>query len=199
VVIAANSGAKGSDFLGPDEVLACSGAFNLYALAPERRITHLFSGGPISRGVDFVPHYSFAEYDAAIGSDPDLIVIPYLPFRDAPEYQTIMTWVRAHAGPRTILLSVCAGALNLADTGLLANRSATTQHVVACRFRPWEYSGSVQSSIALYTPAEPMINGKRVSPVPRSVSSPLSRSAQCAARGRRPGRLARVSRLLVVK
>jgi hypothetical protein len=72
------------------------------------------------RGVDFVPHYSFAEYDAAIGSDPDLIVIPYLPFRNAPEYQTIMAWVRAHAGPRTILLPVCAGALNLADTGLLA-------------------------------------------------------------------------------
>jgi putative intracellular protease/amidase len=130
VVIAANSGAEGSDFLAPYEVLARSGAFNLYAIAPERRITHLFSSGPILRGVDFVPHYSFAEYDAAIGSDPDLIVIPYLPFAEAPEYQTIMAWIRAHAGPRTILLSVCAGAKNLADTGLLAGRSATTHHYV---------------------------------------------------------------------
>lgn len=130
VVIAANSGAEGSDFLGPYEVLARSGAFNLYALAPERRITHLFAGGPSLRGVDFVPHYSFAEYDAAIGSDPDLIVIPYLPFRQGPEYEAIMAWVRDHAGPNTILLSVCAGALNLADTGLLAGRTATTHHYV---------------------------------------------------------------------
>jgi putative intracellular protease/amidase len=131
IVIAANSGAEGSDFLGPYEVLARSGAFNLYAIAPQRRITHLFSGGPIVRGVDFVPHYSFAEYDAAIGSDPDLIVIPYLPFRQGPEYETIMAWVRAHAGERTILLSVCAGALNLADTELLDGRSATTHHYVS--------------------------------------------------------------------
>jgi AraC family transcriptional regulator, transcriptional activator FtrA len=84
------------------------------------------------RGVDFVPHYSFAEYDAAVGSDPDLIVIPYLPFRDAPEYQTIRTWVRAHAGSHTILLSVCAGASNLADTGLLTKRSATTHPMCSC-------------------------------------------------------------------
>jgi AraC family transcriptional regulator, transcriptional activator FtrA len=39
-----------------------------------------------------------------------------------------MSWVRAHAGPRTTLLSICAGAKNLADTGLLAGHKATTHH-----------------------------------------------------------------------
>lgn len=128
VVIAANSGTEGSDFLAPYAVLGTSGAFNLYAVAPERRITHLFPGGTLVRGVDVVPHYSFAEYDTAIGSDPDLIVIPFMPYKQAPEYQTILKWIRAHAGPRTILLSICAGAENLADTGLLDGRSATTHH-----------------------------------------------------------------------
>lgn len=128
VVVAANSGTEGSDFLAPYAVLATSGAFNLYAVAPERRITHLFPGGTFMRGVDVVPHYSFAEYDAGIGSDPDLIVIPYMPNTQAPEYATILAWIRAHAGPRTILLSICAGATNLADTGLLGGRSATTHH-----------------------------------------------------------------------
>jgi AraC family transcriptional regulator, transcriptional activator FtrA len=128
VVIAANSGTEGSDFLAPYAVLATSGAFNVYAVAPERQITHLFPGSPLLRGVDVVPHYSFSQYDTTIGNDPDLIVIPFLPFQNAPEYQTIMTWIRAHAGPRTILLSICAGAKNLADTGLLAGRSATTHH-----------------------------------------------------------------------
>jgi AraC family transcriptional regulator, transcriptional activator FtrA len=128
VIIAANSGTEGSDFLAPYEVLARSGAFNLYAVAPERHITHLFPGGPLLRGVDFVPHYAFAEYDSAIGSDPDLIVIPFLLSQQASEYQAILTWIRAHAGPNTILLSICAGAQNLADTGLLTGRSATTHH-----------------------------------------------------------------------
>jgi AraC family transcriptional regulator, transcriptional activator FtrA len=128
VIIATNSGTEGSDFLAPYAVLATSGAFNLYAVAPERKITHLFPGSPLLRGVDFVPHYSFTEYDTAIGHDPDLIVIPFLPYEQAPEYQTIMTWIRTHAGPRTLVLSICAGAKNLADTGLLAGRSATTHH-----------------------------------------------------------------------
>jgi putative intracellular protease/amidase len=128
VIIAANSGTEGSDFLAPYEVIATSGAFNLYAIAPERRITHLFPGSPLLRGVDIMPHYSFAEYDTAIGSDPDLIVIPFMPFEQAPEYQKIMAWIRAHAGPHTILLSICAGAKNMTDTGLLAGRSVTTHH-----------------------------------------------------------------------
>jgi AraC family transcriptional activator FtrA len=95
VVIAANSGTEGSDFLAPYAVLGTSGAFNLYAVAPERRITHLFPGGTLVRGVDVVPHYSFAEYDTVIGSDPDLIVIPFMPYEQAPEYQTIMKWIRS--------------------------------------------------------------------------------------------------------
>ena len=127
VVITANSGTEGSDFLAPYAVLGTSGAFNLYAVAPERRITHLFPGGTLVRGVDVVPHYSFAEYDAAIGHNPDLIVIPFMPYKQAPEYQTILQWIRAHAGPRTILLSICAGAKNLANTGLLAGRFVTTE------------------------------------------------------------------------
>jgi AraC family transcriptional regulator, transcriptional activator FtrA len=128
VVIAANSGTEGSDFLAPYAVIGASGAFNLYAVAPERRITHLFPGGTLVRGVDVVPHYSFAEYDAAIGSDPDLIVVPFMPYKQAPEYQTILQWIRAHVGPHTILLSICAGAENLADTGLLDGHSTTTHH-----------------------------------------------------------------------
>jgi putative intracellular protease/amidase len=129
VVIAANSGTEGSDFLAPYAVLGTSRAFNLYAVAPEQQITHLFPGRQALRGVDVVPHYSFDGYDAAIGGAPDLIVIPFLPNDQAPEYQEILQWVRAHAGPDTILLSICAGAMTLAETGLLDGRTATTHHL----------------------------------------------------------------------
>jgi Transcriptional regulator containing an amidase domain and an AraC-type DNA-binding HTH domain len=128
VIIAANSGTEGSDFLAPYEVIGRSQAFNLYAVAPERELTHLFPGSPMLRGVDMLPHYSFAQYDAQIGHDPDLIVIPFLPFSQAAEYQQILDWVRRHAGPDTTVLSICAGATNLADTGLLAGRKVTTHH-----------------------------------------------------------------------
>jgi AraC family transcriptional regulator, transcriptional activator FtrA len=128
VVIAANRGSEGSDFLAPYAVIAQSGAFNLYAVAPERRITHLFPGRPSQRGVDIMPHYSFADYDAAVGGAPDLIVIPYLPFEQDPEYPLILEWIRRHAGPNTIVLSICAGAKAVADTGLLDGRRATTHH-----------------------------------------------------------------------
>lgn len=134
VVIAANSGTEGTDFLAPYEVLGASGAFNLYAVAPERRITHLFSGNPLLRGVDFVPHYSFAQYDQAIGAAPDLIVIPFMPEQDAPEYGSIVDWIRSHARPDTILLAICAGSFNLADTGLLDGRTVTTHHNYFARF-----------------------------------------------------------------
>ncbi len=127
VLLAANSGAEASDFLAPYAVLARSGAFNLYAVAPERRITHLFTSG---RGVDFMPHYSFAEYDHEIGGDPDLIVIPFLASDQHAEYQSILAWIRSHAGPHTIVLSICAGAKNLADTGLLDGHKATSHHYV---------------------------------------------------------------------
>jgi transcriptional regulator GlxA family with amidase domain len=128
VVIAANSGTEGSDFLAPYEVLARSGAFNIYAVAPQRKITHLFPGTPLARGVDIVPHFSFAEYDATISRNPDVIVIPFLPFEQAAEYQTIMQWIRDHSGSDTLLVSICAGAKNLADTGLLDGHRATTHH-----------------------------------------------------------------------
>ncbi|HMQ29119.1 MAG TPA: DJ-1/PfpI family protein [Chloroflexaceae bacterium] len=135
VIVAANSGTEGTDFLAPYEVLATSGAFNLYAVAPERRLTHLFPGAQSQRGVDFVPHYSFAEYDRAFGAAPDLIVVPYMPFDQAPEYQVILDWIRANAGPDTTLLTICGGLLNLADTGLLDGRTATTHHNVFAPMR----------------------------------------------------------------
>src|SRR5262245_10731666 len=72
VVIAANSGTEGSDFLAPYAVLGASGAFNLYAITPERRITHLFPGGTLVRVVDVVRHYSFADYVTDVGRATDL-------------------------------------------------------------------------------------------------------------------------------
>jgi AraC family transcriptional regulator, transcriptional activator FtrA len=117
-IIASNQGTEISDFLAPFEVFATTGAFNVYAVAPERIFIPFMWGG-----LDIMPHYSFAELDQLLGTDPDVIVIPFI--KD-PENPVIVQWIRDHAGPDTLVVSICAGAHVLAATGLLDGGLVTT-------------------------------------------------------------------------
>ncbi len=124
VVLASNRTTESTDFLAPFEVLAASGAFNVYAVAPERRVSHLFPGT-----LDILPHYGFAEYAQAIGRAPDLIVVPFIP--DAGEHERpLLAWIREHAGEHTIILTICGGSMVLAETGLLEGQRATSHQSV---------------------------------------------------------------------
>jgi transcriptional regulator GlxA family with amidase domain len=128
VIVVSAHGAEITDALPTFDILARSGAFNVYVVAPERTLLH-FIGSNLDgdTGLDFVPHYSFAGYDATIGKDPDLIAIPYEGIDAATgKDPALLTWVRAHAGPRTTLLGICVGSSILADTGLLDGHAATT-------------------------------------------------------------------------
>jgi AraC family transcriptional regulator, transcriptional activator FtrA len=117
-IIASNQGTEISDFLAPYEVFATTGAFNVYAVAPERTFTPFMWGG-----LDIMPHYSFAELDQLLGANPDVIVIPYIA---DPENPTIVQWIRDHAGPNTLVVSICGGAYVLAGTGLVDGKQVTT-------------------------------------------------------------------------
>ena len=132
VVVAGTRGTEIIDFLPPYEILATSGAFNVYAVAPERRVLPFSTALHVLSGLDFVPHHSFEEYDRVIGTDPDLIVIPALRGYDPAKDAAILAWLQRHAGPQTTFLSICAGAAILADTGLMDGHTATgTYHRVA--------------------------------------------------------------------
>jgi transcriptional regulator GlxA family with amidase domain len=76
--------------------------------------------------LDFLPHFSYAEYESQIGRDPDLIVIPGMPGYSPERDAAVVNWIRAHAGPRTTVLGICIGGIVLADTGLLDGHTATT-------------------------------------------------------------------------
>jgi AraC family transcriptional regulator, transcriptional activator FtrA len=128
VLVAGTRGTEIIDFLPPYEILASSGAFNVYAVAPERRVLPFSTALHVLSGLEFIPHYSFTEYDQAIGTSPDLIVIPALRGYDPSRDAAILTWVQHHAGPRTILLTICAGAGILADTGLMDGHAATATY-----------------------------------------------------------------------
>jgi putative intracellular protease/amidase len=125
LVVAGNAATESSDLLGPYEVLATSGAFNLYVVAPERRLTPLVPQPHCCGPLDLVPHYSFAEYDRAIGVGPDLIVVPFIPYADTAD-AAVLTWLRERPGNETVILSICGGAKMVADAGLFAGHRATS-------------------------------------------------------------------------
>jgi putative intracellular protease/amidase len=126
IVVAGVEGSESSDLLAPYQILAETGAFNVYTVAPERRLAPLFPGSPHLAGVDMIPNFSFEEYAQQVGVTPDLIVVPFIPSTDGPVDAPILGWLRENTGERTVILSICGGAKMVADAGLLDGLSATT-------------------------------------------------------------------------
>jgi AraC family transcriptional activator FtrA len=128
VVVSGPRGSEIGDILEAYEILARSGAFNVYTVAPERTLLPLGSAiGIWGNSIDFVPHFSFAEYDTLIGRTPDLITIPWFDPQYSPERDaSVLEWIRGNFGLNTTILGICSGNVVLADTGLLAGRTATT-------------------------------------------------------------------------
>ena len=127
VVVSGPRGSEIGDTLEAYEILARSGVFNVYSVAPERTILPLQPGASFGGStLDFVPHFSFAEYDAQIGRAPDVIAIPWFESGYSPERDAAtLDWIRGHFGPSTTMLGICIGAAILGDTGLLDGHLAT--------------------------------------------------------------------------
>jgi transcriptional regulator GlxA family with amidase domain len=126
VIVAGTTGAESIDVLVPYEVLAASGRFNVYTAAPERRPLPLFPGSPTLQGTDFLPHYSLAELDAQVTTEPDVVVVPFVPAADSRDNAPLLAWLRQRTGPGTTLLTICGGSWVAAEAGLLDGRRATS-------------------------------------------------------------------------
>lgn len=120
IVVLNNHGSQITDSLAPYEVLAESGAFNVYLAAPEPTPV-TFSGG-----VEVIPQLTFAEVDRHLaGRSPDLIMVPAMWDVGSAEQKRVAAWLRRQAGGAATVMSVCDGAEVLADAGLLKGRRAT--------------------------------------------------------------------------
>jgi transcriptional regulator GlxA family with amidase domain len=128
IVVSGPRGSEIGDTLEAYEILARSGAFNVYSVAPERTALPLMPGIAFgASSLDFVPHFSFADYDAQIGRQPDLIAIPWFDGNYSAEGDAAtLDWIRSRFGANTTILAICSGNMILADTGLLAGHTATT-------------------------------------------------------------------------
>jgi putative intracellular protease/amidase len=124
VILLGPEGANAADVLAPYEVLASTGAFNLYTVAPERQPV------PLTGNLDLVPDLSLAQLDQRLPSGPEVIVVPQLsevaaglPASLAP----VIAWLqRQRAQGDQLLVSVCIGAKVLAEAGLLEGRPVTS-------------------------------------------------------------------------
>src|SRR3712207_3449926 len=122
VVLLSNQGSEVTDVLAPYEVLFESGAFNVYAVTPEREAATL------SGGLDMLPQLSLAQLDRRLeGEDPDVVVVPAMWDVGSAEHRPVAEWLREHAQGTETVMSVCDGAEVLADAGLLDGRRATAR------------------------------------------------------------------------
>ncbi len=120
VVVVGNEGAVVSDTLAPYEVLATTGAFNVYTVAPRARPVTL------TGRLDLIPDLSFADLDSLLSSAaPDVVVVPALPDLGEPTTRPVTDWLRQQSAKGALLMSVCNGSGVLASAGLLDGRHAT--------------------------------------------------------------------------
>jgi putative intracellular protease/amidase len=121
VVVLGSQGANAADVLAPYEVLAGTGAFNLYTVAVRRQPV------PLTGNLDLVPDLTFGQLDDRLPATPDVIVVPQLRDAGQPGADSVVGWLkRQRAQGDPLVVSVCVGAGVLAEAGLLDGRPATS-------------------------------------------------------------------------
>jgi putative intracellular protease/amidase len=124
VIVLGPEGANAADVLAPYEVLAATGAFNLYTVAPQRQPV------PLTGNLDLVPDLSLEQLDQRLPTGPEVIVVPQLSEVASglpPSLAPVIAWLqRQRTQGDPLLVGVCVGAQVLAEAGLLEGRPVTS-------------------------------------------------------------------------
>jgi len=120
-VLLSQAGTEVTDFLAPYAILSASGAFDVWAVAPELEVA------PLNGGVGVLPERTLAVFDAEHPDGAAVVVIPNVLDPDAP---AVLDWVRRQSAHGAVIASICEGARVLAATGLVDDREATTHFAV---------------------------------------------------------------------
>lgn len=121
-----NEGTQITDLLGAYEILAESGAFDVFTVAPERSLS------PTTGAVDVFPHYSFENAPPA-----DLLVIPAVLDPMNPQ---LIDWVQKQAPRAQWILSLCEGARLAAGAHLFQGKKGTSHFLALEDLRQMEPS-----------------------------------------------------------
>ena len=111
---------ESTDFLIPYELFSATGAYNVYAVAPDRTVRSL------AGGLEVLPDFSYTELATLLGKAPGIVVIPAFPDVTSAQNQPVLNWIKQQSAGGSFLFSICVGAEAFAATGLLDGRTATT-------------------------------------------------------------------------
>ena len=116
-VVGANEGSETTDYLIPYGVLKRSGVAEVVALAVRP--------GPITLmpALTIVPDATVADFDRRHPDGADYVIVPAMHDR---RNLAALAWIKAQAGKGATIVGICAGALVLAEAGVLRDRRATT-------------------------------------------------------------------------
>ncbi|MGA0602950.1 DJ-1/PfpI family protein [Caulobacter sp. KR2-114] len=128
VILADNAATETTDFTIPYGVLKDADVADVVSVS-----TH---PGPVrlQMALRILADQTVSQFDAAHPEGADLVVVPFLP---NPDKAALGAWLRGQYARGATILSICAGARNLAEAGLLGGRRATTH---------WHFIGPLEKA-----------------------------------------------------
>jgi len=159
VVLGENSGTELTDFVIPYGVLSQSGIAEVFAVAMQP--------GPITMrpALRIQPQLTVDQFDRRFPDGADYVIVPAMVKNDDPK---VLGWITAQAGKGSVLMSICDGALVMANAGLLRDHRATA-HWATQGLRAEKYPGTQWLKNVRY-----VADGRVVSSAGISASMPVS-------------------------
>jgi putative intracellular protease/amidase len=136
-VVALNEATEVTDLLIPYNVLKRADVADVSIVAERTTPVPLYPFSKLGQGPELLkidPQSSMRDFDQRYPDGADYIVVPALLPRDDP---VVVDWIKAQHRKGANIVSVCAGSLTLAATGLLDDRRATTH---------WSYIDDLQKA-----------------------------------------------------
>jgi len=125
-VIGINDATETTDYLMPYGVLRRSNVAEVALLATHRGAVKLYPVFTVE------PDATIAEFDAQHPDGADYVIVPAMSRDDDA---AALAWIRAQAANGATIIGVCAGAMVVAEAGLLDGRRGTTHWYYAKRLR----------------------------------------------------------------
>jgi transcriptional regulator GlxA family with amidase domain len=125
-IIGINDGTEINDYLMPYGILRRAGIADVVALATGPGPVTLFPA------LTVLPDATVGEFDARHPDGADYVIVPQMRRQDDPQ---VLAWLKAQSAKGAIVIGVCAGAVVVANSGLLDGKRATTHWFYLDRLR----------------------------------------------------------------